>query len=414
MRVEQRIGRLDRFGQKSEKIFIFNLEIPETIEGQIIGRLYDRINIFRLALGDLEPILGEVDTLLRMTLDPSLSADQKKQRQEEILVAIEARVMDLGDLEENRGNLLGLDSAAIEGFTDSTPGAGKYIGALELKNFLDYGLGHYQSRMKAGSIPGTYKLEGTQALADDLMRHREFKEGTSLGRDRLIQLCRDGEWIELTFTSDLASREDTEMMSIRHPIARVVELAMRSDLALERFGAVSLAEFDPSATYLMAVNLASVSGTRPLLELWPVVVRLSDLTIVEEVGDIALQALSDGRLSEWAGAFPEPDQLNAALRVAEDNLFSRQQFEEKRAQSANISLVSNRQKNVERQIDRKIESASRRIAEVQDEKIQKMARAQIKNLDRDRNDKISELELQKSLSMSVEQLAFVLIQGSEN
>jgi superfamily II DNA or RNA helicase len=240
MRVEQRIGRLDRFGQKSEKIFIFNLEIPDTIEGQIIGRLYNRIDIFRLALGDLEPILGEVDSLLRMTLDPSLSEDQKKQRQEEIMVAIESRIIDLGDLEENRGNLLGLDSAAIEGFTDSTPGAGKYIGEVELKNFLDYGLVKYKSRLKQGPIPDTYKLEGTPALADDLMRRREFKEGTSLGRDRLIQLCRDGAWIEITFKSDLASREDTELMSIRHPIARIVELAMREDLALERFGSIAL------------------------------------------------------------------------------------------------------------------------------------------------------------------------------
>jgi hypothetical protein len=246
------------------------------------------------------------------------------------------------------------------------------------------------------------------------MRHREFKEGTSLGRDRLIQLCRDGEWIELTFTSDLASREDTEMMSIRHPIARVVELAMRSGLALERFGAVSLAEIDSSDTYLMAVNLASATGTRPMLELWPVVVRLSDFAVVEGLGDLALQALSDGRLGEWTGAHPSMEQLEAALRIADDNLFSRQQFEERRAQAANMALVSTRQKNIERQISRKIEVATRRVEEVTDEKIQKMTRAQILNLERDRNDKVAELETQKSLSMSVEQLAFVLIQGSRN
>ena len=40
MQVEQRIGRLDRFGQTSEKIFIFNMHVPGTIESDIFERLY--------------------------------------------------------------------------------------------------------------------------------------------------------------------------------------------------------------------------------------------------------------------------------------------------------------------------------------------------------------------------------------
>ena len=40
MRVEQRIGRLDRFGQKHDKIFIYNMHVPGTIETDIFERLY--------------------------------------------------------------------------------------------------------------------------------------------------------------------------------------------------------------------------------------------------------------------------------------------------------------------------------------------------------------------------------------
>ena len=59
MVVEQRIGRLDRIGQRSPKIIIFNFSVPGTIEDRIFTRLYQRIRIFEESIGDLEPILGE-------------------------------------------------------------------------------------------------------------------------------------------------------------------------------------------------------------------------------------------------------------------------------------------------------------------------------------------------------------------
>jgi hypothetical protein len=46
MRVEQRIGRLDRLGQKAERISIINFSLMDTIEERILERLYERINIF--------------------------------------------------------------------------------------------------------------------------------------------------------------------------------------------------------------------------------------------------------------------------------------------------------------------------------------------------------------------------------
>ena len=50
MRVEQRIGRLDRLGQKAEKIIIWNLFYDDTIDSQIYKRLYARLNIFEKSL----------------------------------------------------------------------------------------------------------------------------------------------------------------------------------------------------------------------------------------------------------------------------------------------------------------------------------------------------------------------------
>lgn len=53
MRVEQRIGRIDRYGQQNERIRIYNMVIADTIETRIFERLYDRIGIFKSSIGDL-------------------------------------------------------------------------------------------------------------------------------------------------------------------------------------------------------------------------------------------------------------------------------------------------------------------------------------------------------------------------
>jgi len=62
MRVEQRIGRIDRIGQKAEKLLIFNLCIEGTVEDRILNRLYSKLNIFENSIGELEPILGDIQT----------------------------------------------------------------------------------------------------------------------------------------------------------------------------------------------------------------------------------------------------------------------------------------------------------------------------------------------------------------
>ena len=48
MKIEQRIGRLDRYGQKSSKIHIYNFSIENTIESDIFLRLCNRIGVFGL------------------------------------------------------------------------------------------------------------------------------------------------------------------------------------------------------------------------------------------------------------------------------------------------------------------------------------------------------------------------------
>ncbi len=67
MRVEQRIGRVDRIGQ-DEIVQIFNLWVKGTIEERVLNVLERRINVFEDTVGGLDPILGETERDLRKIL----------------------------------------------------------------------------------------------------------------------------------------------------------------------------------------------------------------------------------------------------------------------------------------------------------------------------------------------------------
>jgi ATP-dependent helicase HepA len=78
MRVEQRIGRIDRVGQKSESIAIVNLITPGTVDADIYERCLVRIGVFNNALGGSEEILGEITREIRSIAEQfSLSAEER-------------------------------------------------------------------------------------------------------------------------------------------------------------------------------------------------------------------------------------------------------------------------------------------------------------------------------------------------
>ena len=65
MRVEQRIGRIDRIGQQAPKVRIVNLYIQDTIENDAYHVLIRRIGFFRQVVGPLQPILAAIPRLIR-------------------------------------------------------------------------------------------------------------------------------------------------------------------------------------------------------------------------------------------------------------------------------------------------------------------------------------------------------------
>ncbi len=85
MVVEQRIGRIDRFGQKSSVLNIYNFVVQDSIQELIYDRLLSRIGIFERSIGDLEAILSkevEIDGATRSIRDFLSELDHIEYKQE--------------------------------------------------------------------------------------------------------------------------------------------------------------------------------------------------------------------------------------------------------------------------------------------------------------------------------------------
>ena len=60
MRVEQRIGRVDRLGARFERLAIVNLMYEDTVETDVYRALRTRIGLFTAVVGKLQPILSSM------------------------------------------------------------------------------------------------------------------------------------------------------------------------------------------------------------------------------------------------------------------------------------------------------------------------------------------------------------------
>ena len=109
MRIEQRIGRIDRYGQQSESVAIVNLVTPGTVDADIYDRCLMRIGVFHHAVGGSEEILGEITREIHniadsFTLTPEQSAERLQQLGDNKIRQIQEET----SLEEKQAELFGL------------------------------------------------------------------------------------------------------------------------------------------------------------------------------------------------------------------------------------------------------------------------------------------------------------------
>jgi len=109
MRVEQRIGRLDRIGQK-KPVWIYNLFCEQTVEERVLEVLEQRIGMFKESVGSLDPILGEVERdIERLVLSDAAGLDDGFREYE---AGLERRVREAREKERTLADFV-LDRASL-------------------------------------------------------------------------------------------------------------------------------------------------------------------------------------------------------------------------------------------------------------------------------------------------------------
>lgn len=147
MVVEQRIGRIDRFGQKAEVVNIYNILVSGSIQEMIYMRLLERIGIFRGTIGDLEAILDAPagngltiqDVYNKMEKEfftQKLTKEERSRKIANVERAIENENENLKHLKKELTNALTNDSYFTEEIKRILE-KNAYVSGEELKNYLE-------------------------------------------------------------------------------------------------------------------------------------------------------------------------------------------------------------------------------------------------------------------------------------
>lgn len=219
MVVEQRIGRLDRIGQTSEKIIIFNFSVPGTIEDRILTRLYQRIRIFEESIGDLEPILGEeIKNLTRDLLRSGLSAEQQDARIQQTAEVLERRRQEMAQLEEGSTRFIGHD----EFFSDELERVLKrrrFVSGDELRTLIVHFFEKHHHDCSVDRNGDDYDLVVTSTLERFVVEYVDQDDPLLFNFRRR---CGKGR-IPVTFDSERAERDrEVDFINSYHPLVRAI------------------------------------------------------------------------------------------------------------------------------------------------------------------------------------------------
>lgn len=223
MRVEQRIGRIDRYGQQSDTVVIYNLITPGTVDAEIYQRCLLRIGVFHQALGGGEEILGKVQRkIMDIAQDYALTSEEQAARLQQ-MSDNEIRVIQEQDrLEREQANLFGLDLPRRD--QDLIREASSFwLAPPMLANLVQHYLLGLQTRSEQLRLSG-YGVESlnigkntrTQLLED--LRSLNTRDPTTTEWERWLK----GSNPRLSITFDQATavaRRDVTFVTPAHPLA---------------------------------------------------------------------------------------------------------------------------------------------------------------------------------------------------
>lgn len=235
MVVEQRIGRIDRFGQKAKVVNIYNLVVADSIQEEIYVRLLDRIGIFKGTVGDMEAILDApfensgitiqeaYNKLEKELFVSNLSQEEINKKITEIELAIANEKENIKHLEEGLDTALTND-AYFKNEINRIQRNSSYVTDFELKNYL---INVIRLELTTCSLveveKDIYELQippsNPKVLKNFLTKYQPFGEEHDVAFKHFKNEIEDTLAIQMTFNQTLAYENNKLLfMNIYHPI----------------------------------------------------------------------------------------------------------------------------------------------------------------------------------------------------
>ncbi|MBR7195888.1 helicase-related protein [Pseudomonas sp. 14A] len=226
MRIEQRIGRIDRYGQQSEAVGIFNLVTPGTIDAEIYDRCLSRIGVFQHAIGGNEEILGDITRELHSIAETfSLSEEERAQQLQQLSDNKIRQIEEEQRLEERQGELFGLNIAAASWEQRLAQARNHWLEPHALSravaSYLSRLLGKEQDFLLGDKSLKTLRLsqEARVRLLEDFRKLPRSTDPMHRGWDRWLKGTVPT--LQVTFEQECAVENPSAvLLSLGHPLLR--------------------------------------------------------------------------------------------------------------------------------------------------------------------------------------------------
>ena len=410
MRIEQRIGRLDRYGQQAKVIHIVNFSVRDTIEERILERLYERIGIFKAAIGDLESILGdEIEKLTRELLRPDRTPEEEAEVINQTADNILRRRLENEQFEEDSKALLGQDDIFTEQL-NRLDREGRYIGPEEIRNFVEVGLRqHFPAVKVTDETDGTAIIhlpsdgEGVRQLMVNYLNQSDGRHNRRAWRG--VDRAKGGSDWRVTFKPDVATRHrELDFVTLQHPLVGAL-LTQEADV---RRPTVALrADGDVEETFVFFIYLLRVHSFRAGLEFLPVAVELDGEVDAARSARL-LTLLDDVRTWDAGEDYPDEDAIDEALRRAEE--WASRQVKEREAELLRVSdqIIDRRIASLEESLERWLIKRRELLTEAEqrgDTTIARLHRGYIRRRKTEVAAKVGELGEQRGVDVGRELIA---------
>lgn len=247
MKVEQRIGRIDRYGQKSEAVAIVNMITPDTVDADIYERCLLRIGVFEHAVGGSEEILGEITSKIQTIADNLTLTPEERKKQFQQLADNSIRIIQEEQaLESKQAELFGLNVPKQSWQTEIEEAESFWLSAgsiqacvtTYLNERLQTGLEHFLGQKSAKTL--RLNEDARKLLLEDYQRLPRSSDPVTREWEKWLKGSQPT--MTVTFEQDAASENPKIVhLSVLHPLVRQAA----SYLSAVSESEVSLAAVDP-------------------------------------------------------------------------------------------------------------------------------------------------------------------------